>query len=104
MPYGDQAIFVRRAVFSRLGGFADWDIMEDIDLVRRMQRHGRMATLDTAVTTSARRWVANGVLRTTATNWVAILLYFFGVGAARIRRFYDRMLLKEGAAIVDDHP
>ena len=103
MPYGDQAIFVRRAVFSRLGGFADWDIMEDIDLVRRMRRHGRMATLDTAVTTSARRWVANGVLRTTATNWVAILLYFFGVGAARIRRVYDRMLVKEGAAIVDDH-
>ncbi|MBS3763298.1 MAG: TIGR04282 family arsenosugar biosynthesis glycosyltransferase, partial [Planctomycetes bacterium] len=39
-PYGDQAIFVRRSVFEHIGGFPDWPLMEDVELVRRMRRVG----------------------------------------------------------------
>jgi len=92
MPYGDQAIFVRREVFRRVKGYADLPIMEDVDLVQRMRAEGRITILDLAVTTSGRRWVANGVLRTTAMNWMAMLLYVWGIRAGCIRRLYDRVL------------
>ena len=92
MPYGDQAIFVRREVFRRVKGYAGLPIMEDVDLVQRLRDEGRITILDLAVTTSGRRWVANGVLRTTAMNWMAMLLYVAGVSAGCIRCLYDRVL------------
>ena len=53
---GDQAIFVRRAAFERLGGYPEIALMEDVELTRRLKRVGRLAALGLRVTTSARRW------------------------------------------------
>lgn len=92
LPYGDQGIFVRRPLFEALGGYRDLPIMEDYDLVRRLCRRGRLVILPAAATTSARRWQAHGVARTTLTHWSAMTLYRLGVPAAQVRRFYDRML------------
>jgi rSAM/selenodomain-associated transferase 2 len=85
---GDQAIFIRRDVFARLGGYADIPLMEDIDLTRRMKRAGRIACLRERVTTSARRWQKNGIVRTILTMWMLRVLYFFGASPARLRRLY----------------
>ena len=63
LPYGDQALFVRRSVLEELGGVPQAPIMEDLDLVRSLQRRGRIACLPLAVTTSARRYRAHGTLR-----------------------------------------
>jgi rSAM/selenodomain-associated transferase 2 len=86
---GDQGIFIRRDVFERLGGYADIPLMEDIDLSRRMKRAGRIACLPQRVTTSARRWQAQGVVRTILLMWSLRTLYFFGVSPSRLRRLYD---------------
>ena len=85
---GDQAIFIRRAVFEQLGGYADIPLMEDIDLSRRMKRAGRIACLRQCVTTSARRWQTDGVVRTILLMWSLRALYFFGVSPARLQRYY----------------
>ncbi len=61
---GDQAIFVRRGVFTALGGFAEWDIFEDLDFSRRLARSGRVVTLRPPVVSAARRFTA-GAARTT---------------------------------------
>ncbi len=53
---GDQAIFVRRDVFDRLGGFRNLDAMEDLDFSLRMRRLGRTVLLVPPVVTSARRF------------------------------------------------
>ena len=42
LPYGDQALFVRRSEFERIGGFLDIPIMEDVDLAKRLRRNGRL--------------------------------------------------------------
>ena len=34
--YGDQAIWVRRDAFDRVGGFPDWPLFEDVELSRRL--------------------------------------------------------------------
>ena len=85
---GDQAIFVRRAVFDELGGYVDVPLMEDIDLTHRLKRCGRVAALRLRVTTSARKWEQEGVVRTIVLMWTLRLLYALGVSPARLHRWY----------------
>jgi uncharacterized protein len=60
-PYGDQAVFLRADRFRTLGGFAEMAIMEDVDLIRRLRRQGRIAVAPVAVITFSRRWKNGGV-------------------------------------------
>ena len=85
---GDQAIFVRKAVFDALGGFADQPLMEDIELSKRLRRHGRPACLVQRVRTSGRRWERDGVWRTIVLMWRLRFLYWLGVSADRLARAY----------------
>jgi rSAM/selenodomain-associated transferase 2 len=86
LPYGDQAIFVRRDVFQALGGYADLPIMEDVDLVRRLGRRGRLFRSTLPAITSARRWERDGWIRRTVLHLALILLYFCGVPPVRLVR------------------
>ena len=79
LPYGDQALFVRREVFERAGGYADLPIMEDVDLVRRLRRHGALCRSRLAAATSARKWERNGWVRQTMRHLALMLRYFAGV-------------------------
>lgn len=85
---GDQALFVRRQVFDRLGGFAEIPLMEDIDFSRRLKRAGRIAALRNTVTTSFRRWETQGPLRTILLMWTLRFLYWSGVSPHRLQHFY----------------
>jgi rSAM/selenodomain-associated transferase 2 len=85
---GDQAIFVRRAVFDALGGYPDIPLMEDVELTRRLKRRGRLAALGLRVVTSARKWENEGVTRTIGLMWTLRLLYALGVAPARLHRWY----------------
>ena len=85
---GDQAIFVRRSTFERLGGFAEIPLMEDIDLSRRLKRCGGMACLRQRVVTSSRRWRQRGIVRTILLMWSLRLLYFLGVQPQTLARVY----------------
>ena len=86
LPYGDQAIFVRRDAFEALGGYADVPIMEDVDLVRRLGRRGRLFRSPLPAITSARRWEQDGWIGRTSRHVALILLYFCGVPPARLVR------------------
>jgi rSAM/selenodomain-associated transferase 2 len=86
---GDQAIFVRRDVFDRLGGFPELDLCEDLEFSRRLKRAGRIACLRTRVTTSARRWNRDGVVRTVIRMWLIRAMYLLGVPPARLKRMYS---------------
>lgn len=85
---GDQALFVRRDVFAKLGGFADIPIMEDVDFTRRLKRAGLVASLRARVITSYRRWERCGASRTIALMWALRFLYWMGVAPVRLHRFY----------------
>jgi rSAM/selenodomain-associated transferase 2 len=72
LPYGDQAIFVRRDLFLALGGFAHCH-PEDLDLVIRLRRLTRLRLLSPAVNTSGRRWLKHGNLRTSGRHWAFLV-------------------------------
>lgn len=86
--YGDSAIFVRREVFHRLGGFKLIPIMDDYEFVRRLERCGRTVCLAPAVGVSDRRWRMQGVLRTLWTWFWIQALYSVGVSPDRLARWY----------------
>lgn len=89
LPYGDQGLFLRRELFDALGGFPDWPVLEDVELLRRLKRHGRVVTLPPRALTSARRWQAGGVMRTFCRHQLILLGYAAGVSPhvlAQIRR------------------
>lgn len=88
MPYGDQALFMRRSLFEEIGGFADMPIMEDYELVRRLRHRGRIVSVSEAATTSGRRWRRLGFLRTTAINKLMILGFRCGVAPERLAALY----------------
>ena len=85
---GDQAIFVRRAVFERLGGFPERPLMEDVAFSRTLKKAGRIACLRARVTSSARRWEKHGAVRTILLMWALKLLFLAGVPPARLKRLY----------------
>jgi len=88
LPYGDQAIFVRRSVFIEMNGYADLPLMEDVEFIQRLKRYGRCLLLPERVTTSPRRWVKRGALYTTIRNMILIILYFLGVSPAYLAKWY----------------
>jgi rSAM/selenodomain-associated transferase 2 len=85
---GDQAIFVRRNVFERIGGFSEIPIMEDVEFSRRLKRAGGIACLHARVTTSARRWANHGPLKTILLMWKLRFLYYVGVSPDSLKRYY----------------
>lgn len=91
LPYGDQGIFTLRSRFMAVGGFPDMEIMEDFVFVRKMQRQGKVITLDENVTTSARRWENIGILRTSLINQLIIFGHCLGVSPATLARWYQRV-------------
>ncbi len=90
LPYGDQAIFLRAEQFQALGGMAEIPIMEDVDLVRRLSRQGRIVIAPVPVITSSRRWKDSGVWRTTLKNQVALAAFWAGTSLTRLARWYHK--------------
>lgn len=86
--YGDQALFVRRAVFEAVGGFPDWPLFEDYELVRRFKTRGSFMVLAAPLTLSARRFLKYGVWRTLALVLLLQLGYQLGVPPARLKRCF----------------
>jgi rSAM/selenodomain-associated transferase 2 len=85
---GDQAIFVTREAFRRVGGFPPIALMEDIALSRALKRLTPPLCLRARACTSGRRWERNGVVRTIVLMWRLRLAYFLGADPATLARRY----------------
>jgi hypothetical protein len=90
LPYGDQAIFVRRRVLEAMGGVPDVPLLEDLDLVRGIKAQGRLALLPLAVTTSGRRYARGRRLRTLLGHQWALLGWWLGWDRGRLARRLGR--------------
>ncbi len=89
VPFGDQAIFLRRDYFNDIGGFRDIPFMEDIEMMRRIRKRGdRIRILPERVTSSARRWEKEGVVFCALRNAFVLALFGLGVSPQRLARFY----------------
>jgi rSAM/selenodomain-associated transferase 2 len=86
-PYGDQAVFVRRAAFERSGGFPAQPLFEDVELARRLRRLGRIRIVPAEVRVSGRRFLRRP-LRAVLAMYAFPTLYRLGVSPATLARWY----------------
>lgn len=86
--FGDQAFVVRRSAFQAVGGFPELPLLEDVEMRRRLRRIGRFIKLDAQVTTSARRFEAEGLVRRQLKNGLILALHAVGVSPHRLARLY----------------
>jgi len=103
LPYGDQAIFVRRSDFDAIGGYPESPLMEDVVLVRRLRKRGKLAAIKETVTTGTRHWQHLGPLLTTLLNWVTVALFFVGVPPKRLAPWYQRLRKGKSDAIPEPY-
>src|SRR5215471_2875397 len=89
LPFGDQGIFCRREIYEKAGGFRNLPICDDVDLVRRLRRFGRMVILGETTFTSPRRYRARGALAQVLRNWRVLAGYFLGVSPEKLERWYN---------------
>jgi hypothetical protein len=88
LPFGDQGLFCRREAYEESGGFRDLPVCDDLDIVRRVKRVGRLVILPEKSVTSPRRYRQNGSLRQVLRNWRVLAGYFAGVAPEKLERWY----------------
>jgi rSAM/selenodomain-associated transferase 2 len=90
LPYGDQAIFIRRDTFDAIGGFPEVPLLEDLILMQRLRRTAWPVLLQGPVYVSPRRWQRKGVIWQTLRNWRLLVEYSLGACPQRLARRYPR--------------
>ena len=90
MPYGDQGLLIHRSLYERVGGYRSLALMEDVDLIQRLQQISRIGALGCALTTSARRWNHRGVVHQAWRNAQLRRRWKNGVNAEDLIQTYRR--------------
>ena len=85
---GDQAIFIKRSLFEKVGGYPEIALMEDIAISKQLRRVVKPVCVRNKVVTSSRRWEDRGVIKTLLLMWKLRLYYFFGMSPQKISRMY----------------
>ncbi|HHL44986.1 MAG TPA: glycosyltransferase [Gammaproteobacteria bacterium] len=69
IPTGRQGLFMRRALYERVGGFPDIPVQEDIAMSRRLRQIGRPLFLNRPLMTSSRRLEQRGIVFAALKQW-----------------------------------
>lgn len=88
LVYGDQGLVVSRSLYRRAGGHPAWPVMEDVEVVRRLEARGRRVALPARLRTSPRRYDEEGGLGRWLRNVVLMALFRMGIDPAVLQRWY----------------
>lgn len=89
IPYGDQAIFIKKNIFEKIGGYKEIPLMEDVELMEELKRtKSKIHILKSKVKTSTRRWERNGIFNTTLKNIMISIFYILGVSPDKLVKIY----------------
>lgn len=90
---GDQTLFVQNDAFKQLGGYnEEFVIMEDYELLQRIQRAYSFKIIPKSITVSARKYDTNSWLRVQIANLTVFLMYFRKRPPADMASKYKKML------------
>lgn len=88
LPYGDQGLLIHRDLYEHVGGYnADQNLMEDVDLVRRIGPM-RLKPLHANLTTSAAKYQRDGWWLRPLKNLTCLTLHLLGARQSWIERLY----------------
>ena len=87
LPYGDQGLLVSKHLYQSIGGYQNYPLMEDVDIVRRLGRRA-LIPIGSRATTSAIRFQQDGYWSRATRNLACLGLFYFGVPVDTIARVY----------------
>lgn len=91
--FGDQSLFVEKTLFQEVGGFDEsLTVMEDQKIVRDLKKVSQFYLSEQTITTSARRYKINGVIRLQAVFFLIVLLYYLGIKQQTLVRVYKKFI------------
>lgn len=85
---GDQAIFVNKDLFEKIGGYPDEPLMEDIAISKLLRKNHLISCVKKPLVTSSRRWEQKGVFKTIFLMWKLRLMFFLGVSPKKLVKLY----------------
>lgn len=88
LPYGDQGLLISRAFYDQLGGYGDMPLFEDVDMVQRVKKQGRLVKMNARAVTSASRYEHDGYAPRVLKNLRCLFAYLRGVPPVKILEFY----------------
>jgi len=86
--YGDQAIFVRKDIFDKLGGYPAIPIMEEVVFTRKLREVGPVAVQREKTISSPRRWEKLGILKTTLLYFKVCRGFAKGIAPEKLKEIY----------------
>ncbi len=93
--FGDQSLFITKNVFDKCGGFNEnLLMMEDQEIIHRIKKQGKFTVMHGAVTTSARKYVDNGIYRMQAIFFRIWLLYYLGYSQENLLKLHKKLIHK----------
>jgi rSAM/selenodomain-associated transferase 2 len=91
--FGDQGLFIRRNLFEEIGRFNEkLLLMEDQEIIKRIKQKTRFKIFDQSVTTSARKYLTNGIFRLQLIFTLIYFLYQLGMSQEKLVRLYKRLI------------
>lgn len=88
---GDFGQFIKKSAFDKIGGFNEIELMEDIDICKRLKKEGKLVQANAKIISSARRFKKQGALKTWTHMQVNRFLYFFGTSPKKLSKFYKEV-------------
>ena len=85
---GDQCIFINKKLFTKINGFPNLELMEDIGICSTLKKKFSPSIIKSVVKTSARRWESRGFIRTVIKMRLLRLLYTMGFNTSLLRKLY----------------
>jgi hypothetical protein len=87
--FGDQSLFVRKALFQKVGGFNEnLLVMEDQEIVSRLKSHAQFGIIEKPVSTSARKYQRFGLFRLQLIFTIIVVLFYINISQEVIAHFY----------------
>lgn len=91
--FGDQSLFISRNLFKSIGGFReDHILLEDQEIIKRIKAAGKFVVIPRYITTSARKYLDNGIYRLQWIYYYIFALYSFGVSQALLNKTYRQLI------------
>lgn len=94
--FGDQSLFVSKKIFQKIGGFTvEMILLEDQEIITRIQKLSRFVVLRDAVISSARKYVSNGVVTTQAVFYLIYIMYQLGFSQQKLITTYRKLIKQD---------
>ncbi|MDZ7716751.1 MAG: TIGR04283 family arsenosugar biosynthesis glycosyltransferase [Balneolaceae bacterium] len=91
--FGDQGLFISREIFQEIGGFhADYFLMEDHEIVRRIKKEYSFKIMAQKVITSARKYKKNGVVKLQLIFTLIYVFYHLKIPQEVLKNLYKELI------------